>query len=142
MRHEVSAIGVTGQMHSVLLGRGQQISPLITWQDHRCGEAALKRFSQKAQVILREGFGGATLARLAEAGQLAQWEFAATIGDYLVQTLTGNDVVVTDPTHAASWGLYDNAAGRVERDGFSLITFRRFYRVEPGKILGVTNVIC
>lgn len=102
----ISCIGVTGQMHSVLLGNGNTVSPLVTWQDHRCGAERLKRFQTETGLPLREGFGGTTLARLAEEKQLGSWNFAATINDYLVYVLTGNKHVVTDPTHAASWGLY------------------------------------
>ena len=101
----LSAIGVTGQMHSVLLGGPQGITPLITWQDHRCGEERLRRFHQRSSLSLREGFGGATLARLAEAGKLDGWTFAAPLADYLVARLTGNRRILSDPTHAASWGL-------------------------------------
>ena len=107
----LSAIGVTGQMHSVLLGGPQGITPLITWQDHRCGEERLRRFHQRSGLSLREGFGGATLARLAEAGKLDDCTFAAPLADYLVARLTGSSRILSDPTHAASWGLYDAAAG-------------------------------
>lgn len=108
---QIAAVGVTGQMHSVLLGNSAGITPLVTWQDHRCGEERLRRFQQKSGLTLREGFGGATLARLAEAGELGSFTFAAALADYLVARLTGNCRIFTDPTHAASWGLYDAAAG-------------------------------
>lgn len=112
---KVSAVAVTGQMHSVLLGNEYEISPLVTWQDHRCGKAMLKDFKQKANIILREGFGGTTLARLAAVKQLDRWDFASTISDYLVKLLTGSHTIVTDPTHAASWGLYNNVSGKWNR---------------------------
>ena len=73
----ISCIGVTGQMHSVLLGNGNTVSPLVTWQDHRCGAERLKRFQTETGLPLREGFGGTTLARLAEEKQLGSWNFAA-----------------------------------------------------------------
>ncbi len=111
LRSQLSAVGVTGQMHSVLLGRDSAVSPLVTWQDHRCGEALIAEFQQRSGKTLREGFGGTTLARLAKENMLADWNFAATISDYLAATLTGNDRIFTDPTHAASWGLFDAAAG-------------------------------
>lgn len=108
----LSAIGVTGQMHSVLLGNNEGITPLVTWQDRRCGEERLLRFQRNSGLILREGFGGATLARLAEADQLRNATFAAALPDYLVAVLTGNRRIITDPTFAASWGLCDISAGK------------------------------
>ena len=110
LRRLIAAVGITGQMHSVLLGNISTISPLVTWQDHRCGETMIAEFQQKSGRTLREGFGGTTLARLAEKNALKNWDFAATVSDYLASVLTGNDRVFTDPTHAASWGLYDAAS--------------------------------
>lgn len=110
LRQQVAAIGVTGQMHSVLLIHGKEVSPLVTWQDRRCGEANLSEWNRLSGLTFRDGFGGATLARLAAAGQLGQWTAAATIGDFVTAALAGNERIVTDPTHAASWGLYDLAA--------------------------------
>ncbi len=107
----VSGVGITGQMHSVLLANDSEISPLITWQDHRCGDAMLAEFNRISGCTLREGFGGATLARIAEEGSLKEWKFASTVSDYLAAVLAGNDSVYTDPTHAASWGIYDAHSG-------------------------------
>ena len=111
LRRTVGAVGITGQMHSVLLGGGGKLSPLTTWQDRRCGEAMLAGFRRRAGITLRNGFGGTTLARLAAGNALGGWSFAAAIGDFLAATLAGNDAIVTDPTHAASWGLYDMETG-------------------------------
>ena len=103
---KISGIGVTGQMHSVLFGNADKVSPLVTWQDHRCGEKMMQGFQQKSGLPLREGFGGTTMARLAEENGLEEWSFASSVSDYLVYVLTGNSRIITDPTHAASWGLY------------------------------------
>ena len=112
LRKEVSAIGITGQMHSLLLtGSDGGYSPLVTWQDHRCGGEMISRFNRKGKVVLREGFGGTTLARMAEEKTLSQWKSALTISDALNLLLRGGGKAVTDPTHAASWGLYDMAGG-------------------------------
>ena len=108
-RAEVAAIGVTGQMHSLLLGNGEGVSPLTTWQDQQCSETFLERMNKAAGVTLRNGFGGATLARLAAENALGNWDFCAAISDYLTTLLAGNCRVVTDPTHAASWGIFDIA---------------------------------
>lgn len=111
-RAQVAAIGVTGQMHSLLLGNGETVSPLTTWQDQQCSEEFLARVNSAAGITLRNGFGGATLARLAAENALGNWDFCATISDYLTALLAGNSSIVTDPTHAASWGIFDIAANK------------------------------
>ncbi|MBO7329468.1 MAG: hypothetical protein J6W00_11935 [Lentisphaeria bacterium] len=113
LRQEVSAIGITGQMHSLLFfGKNGTFSPLVTWQDHRCGKEMIDRFNRKSSLTLREGFGGTTLARMAEENVFCHWEKAATISDALSFLIRGgNGKVITDPTHAASWGIYDAGKG-------------------------------
>ncbi len=111
LRQSISAVGITGQMHSLLLKSASGVSPLITWQDHRCGADRIEKFNRLSGLNLREGFGGTTLARLSADNQLPADKTlqASTISDYLAALLTGNDFIVTDPTHAASWGIYDTA---------------------------------
>ncbi len=107
----LDGIGVTGQMHSVLGWGRKRLFPLVTWQDRRCGAAGLlEDFSRRAGHPLRDGFGAATLARLAAAGALEEWEHAATIADFMVCRLTEGDHPLTDPADAASWGIFDLAA--------------------------------
>ena len=115
-RAEVAAIGVTGQMHSLLLGNGLGISPLTTWQDQQCSAEFLARINETAGVALRNGFGGTTLARLAAENALGNWDFCATVSDYLTALLAGNDRIITDPTHAASWGIFDVVEGMWNKD--------------------------
>lgn len=110
LRREVSSIGVTGQMHSVTGWNAKTMFPLVTWQDRRAGERAAE-WSRQTGCPLRDGFGGTTLAWLAEHGKLGECEAASTIGDALVRRLTGAKRPVTDPTDAASWGLYDAVTG-------------------------------
>jgi len=119
-----AALGLTGQMHGVLLldTMGRPASRLITWQDRRavatdpggrgsllatllerCPEAALR----DAGCRLSTGFGGTTLFVLRETGRLPQAPTrAALIVDWLSTELTGGPLC-TDPTNAASLGLYD-----------------------------------
>ena len=110
LRREVAGIGVTGQRHSVTGWNAKTMFPLITWQDRRAGERAAE-WSRQTGCPLRDGFGGTTLAWLAEHGKLGECEAASTIGDALVRRLTGAERPLTDPTDAASWGLYDAATG-------------------------------
>ena len=110
LRAQVRAVGLTGQMHGVLLvgADGRAISPLITWQDGRCDEAFLRRLHEKTGHRLCSGFGGATLAWMRAHDALPAGVAAAcTIHDYLTARLCGLPRPVTDPTDAASWGLFD-----------------------------------
>lgn len=109
-RKAVAAIGVTGQMHGVLLvdDRGQPCSPLITWQDRRCLEDNfLAELYDKSGCTLNSGYGSATLAWLIRKHALpAAARHACTIHDYLVYKICELDRPISDPTNAASWGCY------------------------------------
>lgn len=110
LRAQIRAVGLTGQMHGVLLtdAGGQAISPLITWQDGRCDEAFLLALQAKTGYRLSSGFGCATLAWLQAHDALPDTAAGAcTIHDYLTARLCGLPHPVTDPTDAASWGLFD-----------------------------------
>jgi sedoheptulokinase len=112
MRSRVRSVGVTGQMHGVLLldAQAKPVSNLITWQDARCLEEPgfLTRLNARTGHVLRSGYGCATLAWLAERGSVpASAVSAGSIHDWLVAILCGKTRAVTDPTDAASWGLFD-----------------------------------
>ncbi|MBI5726185.1 MAG: hypothetical protein HZA50_19665 [Planctomycetes bacterium] len=112
LRRQVRAVGVTGQMHGVVVvdAGGQAVAPLINWQDQRCLEKPdfLPSLKNRTGHILRTGFGCATLAWLAANRAMPkQAAYAATIHDLAVSRLTGQAVPVTDPTDAASWGFFD-----------------------------------
>lgn len=109
LREKVSAIGVTGQMHGVVLWNNSEISPLYTWKDRRTAEDG---FIDKIKKIpgcegMKEGFGNTTLAYLAEKKKLDKWNYAATIQDYFVYKICGLGKPLTDSSDAASWGLFD-----------------------------------
>ena len=111
-RQRVGAVGVTGQMHGVLLldAAGRPVSPLFTWQDGRCLEEPgfLDRLGARTGYALRTGFGCATLAWLAAHRAVpAAAVSACTVHDWVVARLCGRPRAVTDPTDAASWGLFD-----------------------------------
>jgi len=111
LRRQVRAVGLTGQMHGVLLldGAGRPVSSLVTWQDQRCLEDGfLEKLIARAGRPLSTGFGGATLAWLAAYGALPSGAASAgTIHDCAAMKLCGQTRPVTDPTNAASWGLFD-----------------------------------
>jgi len=113
LRAAVRAVGVTGQMHGIVLmdAAGQPVSPLITWQDQRCLEGDfLSRVTDRTGHVLRTGFGLATLALLAEHGDVpSAARSCATISNLLAAQLCGLSRGMIDPTDAAAWGLYDLA---------------------------------
>ena len=111
LRRQVRAVGVTGQMHGVVLVKegGTPVSPLVTWQDGRCLEGGfLDDLSARTGYALSTGFGCATLAWLAGHGAMPREAVGAgTIHDVVAARLCGQARPVTDPTDAASWGLFD-----------------------------------
>ncbi len=111
-RGRVAAVGLTGQMHGVLLldARGEPVGPLVTWQDGRCTVGFLDELRTRTGAQLRTGFGCATLAWYAAGAKLPpQAVHAAAIHDWIAARLCGLARPVTDPTDAASWGLFDLA---------------------------------
>ena len=117
-----SGLALTGQMHGLLCvdADGRPLTPLITWQDQRTAEplpgdtTALDQIqSRTADLAWQEngcpmahGYGAATLFWLVEQGQLPQGAHqVCTIAGWLAGRLTGRPAV-TDPTFAASWGIY------------------------------------
>lgn len=108
-RAEVTAIGVTGQMHGVVCWNETETSNLITWKDRRAsGDGTLERFRDiTGDRCLKDGFGAVSLAWLAENELLSKWRSAATIHDYLVACFCGLARPLTDPGNAASWGMFD-----------------------------------
>jgi sedoheptulokinase len=110
-RRMLSGIGLTGQMHGVLLldAGGQPLTPLVTWQDGRCAVGSfLEELNGRTGARLRTGYGCATLAWYASRGQLpGSAASASTIHDWIAADLCGIPAPVTDPTDGASWGLFD-----------------------------------
>lgn len=113
---DVKAIGVTGQMHGILYvdTAGEAVSPLYIWQDGR-GDLPHSQEETWAEYLTRitgyplaTGYGLVTHAYNLQHG-LVPPEAAklCTIQDYLAMKLSGRTVPLTDPTDAASLGMYD-----------------------------------
>jgi len=112
LRARIGAVGVTGQMHGVVLldDTGRAVGPLITWQDGRCDSAFLQWLADRTGYRLSSGYGCATLAwvvRHKDDVPTGGVVSAATIHDLLAARLVGAQRPVIDPTDAASWGLFD-----------------------------------
>ena len=112
---EVQAIGLSGQMHGVVLtgAQGQALRPAVLWADAR-SDAELAQFralpAAQRQALanpITVGMAGPSLLWLrdneAEAYQRARW--ALQPKDWLRMRLTGD--VATDPSDASATLLYD-----------------------------------
>ena len=132
----VEAIGVTGQQKGcqLLAGDGSLIGPYIGWQDRRTAEPAAGESGGGTWLDLVAERGGAITPRgerprfadsgcpvahgftvpllfwLQQAGELPAAAHAGTAPELLVARLTGTRVV-TDPTNAAGWGVFDVIGG-------------------------------
>jgi sugar (pentulose or hexulose) kinase len=107
---DVAAITITGQMHGVLLVNDQlkPVTNFITWRDQKAASIAMsvgEKYAKSNGCGLRTGYGGSTLAYLNSRAPLDGNLKALSISDYLCAKLTGT--AATEPTHAASWGIYD-----------------------------------
>ncbi|MEJ2732326.1 MAG: FGGY family carbohydrate kinase [Anaerolineae bacterium] len=120
--HRLDGLALTGQMHGLLCvdAENQPLTPLISWQDQRTAEplpggpTTLDRIHARLEDLdwrpngcrLQHGYGAATLFWIAQNGQLpAGTHRVCTLADWLAGKLTGQ-LPVTDPTLAASWGVY------------------------------------
>ena len=125
-RHrDVSAVGITGQMHGILYvdPKGRAVSPLITWQDRRgeqLDESGVSFASRVAAAAGRQastGMGSVTHYYNVRTGQVPEDASAlCTIADYVAMGLTGMPAPVIDATNAASLGCFDVRSLRFRTD--------------------------
>ena len=127
---DVSAIGVTGQMHGILYldENGIPLSPLYTWQDGRGdlpyldGESYASYLSKKTGYALATGYGCVTHFYNQENGLVPEGAVVfSTIHDYIAMRLSGLTRPVTDPTDAASFGLFDVEAGAFDNEALKAL---------------------
>ena len=107
-KQKISKIGVTGQMHGIILISENQAMEdliLVTWQDSRASYSGklAEITKKKGCEQLKDGFGFTTLG----CSDLSKVVKCGTIHDYFVSLLCERDDIITDPTDAASWGLFD-----------------------------------
>lgn len=122
---DATAIGLTGQMHGILYvdHAGNSVSPLYTWQDER-GDIPFDGNSTWAGHLsaltgysLATGYGIVTHYYNCQNGLVPSnaWKLC-TIMDYVAMKLAGCNCPVTDPTDAASIGVYHAATGSFDCD--------------------------
>jgi sedoheptulokinase len=125
LRDCVRSIGVTGQMHGVVMWNTDsgEVSHLVTWQDQRCLENNFLSELRTAtgDTTAQSGYGTSTLAWLAatEPNTLSRFSSAATIHDYLVARISGTLTAITDPSDGASFGFFDLASRAWREDYIS-----------------------
>lgn len=147
----VDGICISGQMHGILyLGEGgRALSPLFTWLDargalpHADGRSYAEVLSQRTGHYLAPGFGLVTHFYNLTNDLVPQGATAlCTILDYVTMSLCGRSRPVSDPTTAASLGLFDLDKLQfddvaLERAGFSGI---KLPEVAPaGTLLGTSS---
>lgn len=124
----VKGIGISGQMHGVILWRNggiklenghmiltqkDSVSSLVTWQDGRCSKNFLSTLPKTNQPIpISTGYGCATLfwyskASDAEGATLSSYDRAGTVMDCFVSVLCGSSEVIMSSQNANSWGYFD-----------------------------------
>lgn len=131
---DVSAIGVTGQMHGILYldKNGDPVSPLYTWQDGRGdeiladGESYAAYLSKKTGYALATGYGCVTHFYNLRNGLVPETAVVfSTIHDYIAMRLAGLTRPVTDATDAASFGLFDVKAGTFDEKALAKVGIDR-----------------
>ena len=113
---EISAIGITGQMHGIvyLNAEGEPISPLKIWQDGR-GNLEFKDSLTYAQYITKEtgypvatGYGAVTYFYDKINGLVPSDTVSfCTIHDLAAMVLANRKEPLLHPSDAASFGLFD-----------------------------------
>ncbi|KAK0141751.1 Sedoheptulokinase [Merluccius polli] len=139
----VSSIGVSGQMHGVVLWKPKtgcdwqnrdffvvkDTSRLVTWQDGRCSSHFLSSLpTPNSHLAVATGFGCATIFWYLRNRPefLSDFSVAGTIQDYVVCMLCGLDRCVMTPHNAASWGFFNTTTSQWNTDilseaGFPLV---------------------
>ena len=128
---DINAIGVTGQMHGMVLLDQDNVScsPFIGWQDQRCNQffcdevtylEAIQEIGQdyleKTGCHLSAGYMAATLFWLHQnVPELITNTSSCFAPDCLVGHLCGI-VPITDPTNAASAGVFNLQTGTWDAD--------------------------
>ncbi len=121
---EIAAVGITGQMHGVLYfdETGASVSPLMTWLDRRAAQPFDGRLSYSDHIfrttgyVVTPGFGIASHFYNARNGQVPSGACGfCTLSAYVAARLSGNRHPVTDPSDAASIGLFDLTRGEFDK---------------------------
>lgn len=125
---DIVAMGLTGQMHGIVYldEEGNCVSPLYTWQDgrgdlpHSQGGTWADHLTRLTGYPMATGYGLTTHYYNAHNGLIPKTATTfCTIQDYLAMVFAGKSTPVTDPTDAASFGLYQPELGRFDREALA-----------------------
>ena len=152
----VDGVGVTGQMHGMLLvdGMGDSVGSFVGWQDRRGMDVFggttvvghMQEVAKEWEAFERgcrphPGYLGTTLFWLTQKGTLPEGAMASFLPDWIVAQLTSTRPV-SDATNAAGSGLYDTVDGIWRRDLIEELGLSADWlpevRVSGTKIGGVT----
>ncbi|NLU53581.1 MAG: hypothetical protein GXX10_12060 [Clostridiaceae bacterium] len=113
---DVSAIGITGQMHGILYidSKGAPLSPLYSWQDGR-GNLEIEPGVTYSQMLSRitgypmaTGFGLTTHFYNIKNGLVPSGaDKICTIGDFVAMSLTENSTPILHSSNGASIGMFN-----------------------------------
>ena len=119
----IACIGVTGQMHGILYcdKNGCAVSPLYIWQDES-GNERFDKFRSYAAFLSEEtgykmasGFGCTTYFFHTKTNAVPQNSACfCTIHDYVAMRLSGRAAPLVHVSDAASFGLFDLDALRID----------------------------
>ena len=141
----VESIGVSGQMHGILLVdvQGKAVSPVYTWLDMRAGHTGsdgISHVSSLEQLTggrIPPGYGAVTLHALARTDALPPAAVTfCTVTDYVAMHLAGASAPSMDPTLAHSLGLFLPEGTDFQRDAW-----RRISHLRPPDVRPCTTVI-
>ena len=127
IRSQIAALGVTGQMHGVVLWNPgtTQYTSLVNWQDSRCSVDGVLAELQHVtgDTGMRDGFGASTLGWYAarKSHLLHDYSAASTIQGCFVSECIGSATGLIDSSDAASWGLFDSQSKEWKKDRFTAI---------------------
>lgn len=114
-KYQVTSIGVTGQMHGILLisSQGEPLSPLYTWQDMSASvveNSACEQLEKLTGTRIPAGYGLATLYYLMKENKVPKTPYVTgTIMDFITMKLCGLSRPVMHITNAASWGFFSTS---------------------------------
>ena len=114
---QVSAIGITGQMHGIVYldKEGNCVSPLYTWQDQRAASFC-RELSERTGYRIAPGYGLATHYALMQSGSVdPRAEKLCTIMDYMAFLLCGKEKLLMHASNAASLGFFSLKSGTFDR---------------------------
>lgn len=139
---DVSAIGITGQMHGILYidSQGLPLSPLYSWQDER-GNLEIEPGMTYAQKLARltgypmaTGFGLTTHFYNIKNDLVPRGASKiCTIGDFVAMSLVENPKPLIHSSNAASLGLFN-----LLQDSFDAYALKKSY-ISPDILPEVTD---